>query len=269
MLNDSLRAGQLATALPALIGGTLPPEVTSALRAHDAAGKMTMPAPTRPGELASAALAAAAAQAVQAAARTGTITLDPAPLAAARLAEQRARDEAELATAVRDAATAGVCAAADRHAPALTKAIQARHGQAVRELAALAAQLPPGVNDDLALETGDPLRSDYLQARDLVLELGRLRDLLGLVHPHDRFSAAPGSMELSALYCCTPHLYDNWHRYPEPGSLEFWIMLITEAGAEAIWCPTIGQAEARCRELVEQRRLNDIAALPARGATVW
>ena len=265
---NSLRAGQLATALPALIGGALPPEVRAALRAYDAAGQMTMPAAARPGEPVQAAIREAAATAVQTAARTGAITVDPGPVAIARSAEQELRDRADIARAVLDAATAGVCAAADRHAPALTTAIQARHAEVVSELAALAAQLPPGVNDQAALETGDPVRERYLRARDLTGELSRLRDLLGLVHPDARFSAAPGSMERSALYCRTPHLYDNSHRYPEPGSLEFWIMLITEAGAEAVWCPTIGQAEARCRELVEQRRLNDIAALPA-GATVW
>jgi hypothetical protein len=42
------------------------------------------------------------------------------------------------------------------------------------------------------------------------------------------------------------------------GSLAFALQLIREAGPDAIWCPTIPQAEARAAELTEQRRVADV-----------
>jgi hypothetical protein len=268
MPSDSLRAGQLATALPAA-RITLPAEVQAALKAHAAAVAMTLPAPPRPGALASAATAQAAASAVQAAAKTGTITLDPAPVAAARLAETEARDRAELARAVLDAATAKVCAAADRHAQALTTSIQARHAETVRDLATLAAQLPPGVNDDLALETGDPLRERYLRARDLTSELSSLSALLLIIWPDDRFTGSPGDLERAVSYLrdapAAHRLYEYIRTYPEPGSLEFWLRLLREHGPDAAWCPRLPEAQARAAELAAQWREDRVLA----GPNVW
>jgi hypothetical protein len=263
---DSLRASQLATGLPAA-RITLPPGVTAALRAYDATRQMTLPAPPQPGELVAAALAQAAHAAVQAAAKTGTITLDARWAGPARLAEAEARDRAQLATTILAAAEAGLCAATSRHAAALTTAIQARHAAIITELAGLAATLPPGIDNDTALERGGPVREAYLTARDRTAELASLRDLLMVIHPDARFRSTPAGMERAAMYCRSFWLYDNSHRYPQPGSLAFWLQLVTEA-PDAIWCPLPAEAETRLARLVEERRLEGAASMPA-GTVVY
>src|SRR5215472_8390523 len=243
--DTSHRAGQLAATLPGQIGSALPPEVAAALRAFGAAQQMT---------------AIPAAEPVQAVIAQ----------AAARAAEQNARDLAELASAAADAARLAVCVTVDRHAAALTRAVQHKHGEVVTELAALAAELPPDVDDRAALEHGDPLRARFLRARDLTAQLALLRDLLGIIWPGAAFRTAPGSLEQAVTWCRSPWAYDQWHLAPgEPGSLAFVLWLVAGAGADAVWCPTISQIETRVAQLIEEQRRDRIAALPGRGAKVW
>jgi len=265
--DTSHRAGQLAATLPGQIGSALPPEVAAALRAFGAAQQMTAIPAAEPVQ---AVIAQAAARAVQAAGTTGSIVLDAAPVAAARAAEQNTRDLGELASAAADAAQLAVCLTVDRHAATLTQAVQHKHGEVVTELAALAAELPPDVDDRAALEHGDPLRARFLRARDLTAQLALLRDLLGIIWPGAAFRTAPGSLEQAVTWCRSPWAYDQWHLAPgEPGSLAFVLWLVAGAGADAVWCPTISQIETRVAQLIEEQRLDRIAALPGRGAKVW
>ncbi len=264
MPSDSFRSGQLAQQLPAA-RITLPAPVQAALRAYDAAGQVTVPAPPRPGEAVAAAIRQAAQQAAQAAAKTGIIdvTAAPAAIAAARRAEQEAADLADAARAAADEARVALCAAADQHAETLTKTVQARHAELVAELAGLAAKLPPGADDQIALDRGGEVREAYLGARDLAAELAALRDLLGVIWPHDQFSGPPGGLERATVWTRDGYLYDQPDDYPAPGTLRFWLRLLAETGPGQVWCPRPHEVQARAAELAGQWHVEKVTARAA------
>jgi hypothetical protein len=166
-------------ALPAL-GLKLPAAITKAIAAFEAAQEMRVPAPPAPGQPVRLALADTAIDLFAATAERGakTITLDPAPIARARTAEQEANDLAVLAREVKAAAATGLCGVCDEHYSAVLAALRAAYREHAAALIGHAKLIPPGTNDRAALDAGGALRTAYLAAEKAVAAIRQLQAAL-------------------------------------------------------------------------------------------
>jgi hypothetical protein len=200
-------------------------------------------------------------------AATEKLTLDTRPIEAARNAEQTDRDATVLLKAVKTAAVVRVCNAVDEHAGQLLAALGARHGELMREFALLAKDLPPGVNDTMALKAGEPMRSKYLSARDTHAEAMQLREAVKLVdNPPLRSRDSPGDLE-RALWNVrdAPELFSNPRRW-HGGSFDDFVGYVHNGGAQ-FWLPTFAEVQERAAELREEHR-RDTSRLPDRPSGV-
>lgn len=264
------RATQLA-ALPSL-GLKLPVTVTRAIAAYQAAQEVRVPPPAR-GRAANLALADTAINLFTSAAERGakTITLDPAPIARARAAEQEAIDRAALAHEVKAAAATGLCDICDRHQAALLGALRARHNTLVTGLIQHAAKLPPGVDDQVALREGGEIRESYLAARDLAAAIEQLRAaVIEVVDTPVRGGGMPGLLERGLSYVKTTAIsdrmtVDGMTPWGALGSFPFFIgaaQAITDPGDW--WLPTTAEVTDRAEQIMQERQIAKVKASAGR-----
>ena len=234
----------------------MPGQVAAAVRAHDATCNMAMPRLAPPGQLVTIAIGQAAQQAVADAGASGTVTLDRRALLAARVEEAELNDLLTIAVAARELAATALVEAVDQHAGPLTTAVQGRHAAVAGELARLGSRLPHGFSDQAALEAGDPLRADYLKARDLAAELGLAAESLAVIRADDSYQSPPGDLERCITFCRSEYLFDHRRDFAaDPfGGLQFYLKLVREVAPVDLWCPTVAEVESRCRELREAAR---------------
>jgi hypothetical protein len=253
------RAGQLAETLPPL-GIGLPAQVRYAITAHEAAQRLRAPAPPLPGAATRAAGDAAIDLAHAACEKRGVLPpLDAgiARIGAARAAEQRTLDEAELVREVKAAAGLVLVQAVAAQAAKIVASLQTRHREVIAELVERARRLPPGINDQVALERGGEVREDYLAARDLAALAGRLRDSLSIVE-NDPPRSIDG-LGICLMYERSSALYDHWLApsgttdLGTVGSFEFYLRAAHEAGLDW-WLPSAAEWRQRCAEIVERHQ---------------
>jgi hypothetical protein len=245
----------------------LPPGVSRAVAAFGAAEQIRVPAPPRPGVLARQAMAAQADRLARQAAATARPSFDlgdVSPVIEARAEEQAAADRQALAQEVRDAAALVLAEAVAEHAGEVIAAIQARHAEVVDGLCKRARRLPPGADEQTALEAGGQHRADFLAARDDVAELARLKDALRLADdgvppdPDDGMSVCSG-WERSGALAATWMAPIGATTHGAIGSLEFWLSAAREP-AYQFWLPTAAEQTARIAELHADRQARRLAA---------
>jgi hypothetical protein len=255
---DRGRADQIAS-LTGLV--ELPPPVLKALGVYEAA-QGPQPALPAPGSLVRTAMAQAAEEIARRGGRA-VAELDTSKIRAARQADQDAMDRAELGREVLGVAARLVGEAADTHRDRIVATIQARHEEATAELVTAARRLPPGANDTMMLEMGDPHRKDYLRCRDLAAEATRLREGLRTVEDVEAWGM-PEGWELALQYersgSLIGHLLarEATTTYGPIGSLPFWLA----AGREDFkwWLPADAQWRARCAEVLAERQRERVQA---------
>jgi hypothetical protein len=253
------------TALLGLIA--LPAEVSRAIGAFTAAAQLRVPAPPPPTALIRRAtireadrLAREAAVADQPA-----FVLDVSAITDARAQEQQATDRQALAQQVRDAAAVVLAEAVARSRGELIAAIQAKHEAIVTDLRKRARRLPPGADEQFALERGGQYRADYLAARDAVAELDRLRDALRLVDSHPPPEPVDG-IAICSVWERTGLLAETWLAHdaistygPIDGGLSWWLS-IARVDSYDLWLPTAAQQEARIAEIRADRHTQRVQA---------
>jgi hypothetical protein len=249
------------------LGIPLPPGVKQAIGAFAAAEALRVPAPPRPGVLAREAMTGEADRLARQAAATARPTFDLADLSAiadARRQEQEAADRQALGVEVRDAAALVLGEAVAQSRADLIAAIQGKHHAIVADLCKRARRLPPGADDQSALEAGGQHRADYLAVRDHVAELARLREALRLVDSHpppepdDGLSFCSG-WEKTGKLAATWLAATSTTTFGALGSLEFWLGAGREPGYEW-WLPTAAEQSARLAELRAARQAQRLAA---------
>lgn len=255
-------------ALPAL-GLKLPAAITKAIAAFEAAQEMRVPAPPAPGQPVRLALADTAIDLFAAAAERGakTITLDPAPIARARTAEQEANDLAVLAREVKAAAATGLCQVCDEHYSAVLAALRAAYREHAAALIGHAKLIPPGTNDRAALDAGGALRTAYLAAEKAVAAIRQLQAALFEVADEPTPGPIPDRLEQALGFVRTPVVCDalladgtlTWGG--DLGSFDGYL-----GAARAVpdvdewWLPTRREAADRADQIIEQRRAAKIKA---------
>jgi hypothetical protein len=270
--SDEHRAGKLA-ALPQL-GITLPATVRAAITGYEAV--MALPvaaAPLRPG--ADRRAITALADDLARDALTGKRPAAPShPLGVsaitrARQDEQDAYDRAALARELRSAAAVVLVQAfSGENGQQVIGAIQARHAEVVDGLCKRARRLPPGADDQSALQQGGQHRIDYLAACDAVAELARLREAIRLVD--DRTPPQPvDGLSLTLAWEKTGALARTWlapsgtTTHGDLDSIEFWLSAAREP-AYQFWAPTADEQAARLAELRAERQAQRVQAAGVR-----
>ena len=196
-----------------------------------------------------------------------TQPLDVNPITTARDAEQAARDRTTLAAEVQAAAQELLCATVTAHEAAVVQVIQARHADMTAVLVKCAHRLPPGTDDQAALQAGGSIRTDYLAARDATATAASLREALRLAEDAAS-SEEPDGLTITTAYERTGALYQSWlaptwtTTYGDPGTLEFWLNAGREPGFEW-WLPDSSQLHQRLAELRTQQQHDRAARLPA------
>jgi hypothetical protein len=255
------RAKALAGLIPAAL--EKPPEaVATAITAFENCEAAKPPAAPAPGARVSRAILDAADKAAHRAA-VEKITLDVGSVAQARAEEQADKDSLTILRAVKISAAVAVCATVDEHAGELIAALKKRHEEIMREFALLAKGLPDGVNDAVALEAGEPVRSKYLSARDTHGEAMQLRECLALLDDIPlRDRGGPDNLE-RALWNVrdAPELYDKPKLWHGSGFADY--LAYARDGAE-FWLPLLAEVQKRAAEMRQARRLADNARLPER-----
>jgi hypothetical protein len=253
------RAAQLAT-LPEL-GINLPEAVSRALAAYQAA--MELPIPPRAGpSVVGQAVAARAAALVREAppGKLAGLAGDVTAITTARRDAEQADDRAALAAEVKSAAAEWLCQVMTGDTAAeVTRAIQGKHGAAVRDLASRASRLPPGIDTEGALTAGGKIREDLLRCRDRITELRVLRAALIQVEgPAALALARSDGLAVCVRFERSGQLY---RRYWQAGdatttagpldSEPMWLALSPVPGLDW-YCPTMAEAAARTAELEAQ-----------------
>jgi hypothetical protein len=162
-----------------------------------------------------------------------------------------------------------LCMICDQHRPQLISAVQARHDAILGQLVPAARRLPPGITDQQALDAGGQVRVDYIATRDLAAQAEQLRAVLVDVEDVPARGPLPGFLEMALTHIRDPRIYDGPRdAYGQPGTPGFYRALGRETEPGDWWLPTTAERHARAAEIIEQRRLDGIAAMP-RGAVVW
>jgi hypothetical protein len=249
------------------LGIDLPPAVTRAVAALGAAERVRVPAPPIPAVLVRQAVTDVAAGLVRDAAASDQPVFDltdVSAIGAARRQAEEAADRQALAAEVRDAAALMLGQTVAAHRGELIASIQAKHQATVTDLVKRARRLPAGATDESALEAGGQHRSDWISARDLVAELGRLRAALRLVD--DGTPEPPGDgIEFCAAYERTGKLAETWlapevtTSHGSPGTLDFYLSAARDPGLE-FWLPTVAEQAARIAELHRGRTVQRLQA---------
>ncbi len=263
---------RMIAALPGL-GLRLPAAVTKAIAAFEAAQQIVPAPPPAPGQAARLALADTAIGLFAAAAERGakTITLDPAPIARARAAEQEAADLAALAREVKAAAATGLCGVCDEHYNAVLAALRAAYREHAAALIGHAKLIPPGTNDRAALDAGGAVRDAYLAAEKAVAAIRQLQAALFEVAGEPTRGPIPGRLEQALAFVRTPVVYDalladgtvTWGG--DLGSFDCYL-----GAARAVsdvsdwWLPTRREAADRADQIMEQRRTAKVKAASGR-----
>jgi hypothetical protein len=266
-VSDEHRAGTLATLAQA--GIALPATVRAAITGYEAIMALPVPAPPYVGADRSA--IAALADELARDALTGKRPaappqpLDVTPVSRARQEDQAALDRAALARELRSAAAVVLCQVfGGANGQQVIAAIQARHADVVDGLVKRARRLPPGADEQTALETGGQHRTDWLGCRDAVTVLTRLREALRLVDP-----GVPPEPVDGLSFCSgwerSGRLAGTWlapvgaTTFGLLGSLEFWLAAGREQGFEW-WLPSAAEQAARLAELRHDRQTQRLAA---------
>jgi hypothetical protein len=229
---------------------------------------MRAPAPPLPGQAARQAIAEYAADLVKGAYAEGRApaTPDPGRIAAAREREQAALDVADVVREIRTAAAAALGRVIDEHRQAVFAAIRAAFTEAITELTGHARKLPPGCDEQVALQQGGAIRVSYLAAMDLIIRCEALRELFRSVEDAEPGGYGDDLLELALTYLRTPLFYDSredtsgttrWGRY---GTREFYLGACREADPGDWWLPTQDERDARAAGIVEQRRTAAVRA---------
>ena len=249
---------------------TLPAPVAGAIRAYRASLTVLAERPPLPGTLAAEAAAAEARRQAVAAASGKPFTLDPKAVTAARHKEGELADAELLAAAIRDAAAAHLTETVQTHMAATIGALQARHRDLMTDLVQRAKRLPPGTDDETALEAGGEIRTDFLAARDLVAEEDVLREAVRIVE-HAPSRGAPDPVVACLQYERSGELYRNHWRtrswdltHGQLATLTFWL----SAGREPFewWLPSRRELDARVAEFTAEqqaRRVRTARAVPS------
>lgn len=260
------RAAQLAS-LSAL-GLELPAAVTKAIAGYEGSMAMRVPAPPQPGQAAWLAIADYATSLVERACTAGRAPAapDPGKIAAARAAEQAALDVAAVAAAIRGAAAVVLCRIADEHLRAVLAAIRAAHERAITELAGHARKLPPGADEQMALQQGGQVRTSYLAAVDLIGRAEGLRALFRFVEDAPTSGYAPDLLEQALSYLRTPLIYDRrvdtsgGTAWGPLGSIPFYLGVCREVDPGDWWLPTQDERDACVAAIHERRRVARVKA---------
>jgi hypothetical protein len=266
-ISDEYRAAKLAAL--ADLDLALPATVRTAITAYEAVMALPVPAPPYPGadrraisalagELARTALTgkhpAAPAQ-----------PLDVSPVTRARQDDQDALDRAAVARELRSACGVVLCQVfSGENGQQVIGAIQARHADVVDGLVKRARRLPPGADEQTALETGGQHRADFLACRDAVAELSRLREAIRLADP-----GTPPGLDDGVSFCSgwerSGALAGTWlapsgvTSFGPLGTLEFWLGAGREQGF-VWWLPTAREQHARIGELRAARQAQRLQA---------
>jgi hypothetical protein len=260
-------ADQLA-ALSQLDEVSLPREFLNMVATFKAAMELQPPA-LQPGTIGRATSDAALALVRRAldAKQPGVLPpLDTSAISHARAAERDALDEAALVAEVQAVATALLAKAARDQQGQIAAALQQRHREVMSELAEHARQLPEGISDQQALELGEPTRTHYLTARDLVAAAEQLRAALDDLAPR---TTVPDDLERCVSFIRTGFVYQHgWlPRAGETihgplGSFEFYLGYGREVPAGDWWLPTQDQAQGQAGRLRQQWQADKIKAQP-------
>jgi hypothetical protein len=262
------RADALARLADPGLGLDLPAALAKAITAYAAIMALR---PAEPPPPARAAITAEASRALGAAFAKGstTVTIDPGPVAAARLAEAEHRDQAEILHALRELAPARLCQITDEHRAHVIAALQRKHADIIGQLVPAARRLPPGITETAALDQGGQVRTGFILTRDLAGAAERLRAVLVDVQDVPLRGEMPGSLEISLAYVTDTTVYDRaTGHYGPPGTPAFYRALARDADAGLWWLPTVRERESRAAQIVEERKLAAVADLP-RGARVF
>jgi hypothetical protein len=259
-------AGQLVAL--ADLGIELPPAVVNAIAAFGAAEQIRVPAPPpRPGVLVRQAMTAEADRLAREAAASPSPSFDLTDVSViteARAEEQRIIDRQAFAAEARNAAALVLGQAVAHARDEVIASIQAKHHAIVTDLVKRARRLPPGADDQTALDAGGQHRADYLAVRDHVAELARLRNALRGVDSH------PPPEPVDGIAICS-----HWERsgalarswlaptgtttHGDLGSLEMWLSAGREPGYEW-WLPTSAEQTNRIAELRADRQARRLQA---------
>jgi hypothetical protein len=250
------------------LGIGLPAEVSRAIAAFTAAEQLQVPAPSRPGVLVRQAMTGEADRLARKAAEADRPSFDlrdaVSAITAARAAEQEAIDRQALAQELRDAAAVVLGQAVAQHRGEVVTAIQAKHQAIVADLCKRAKRLPPGADEQTALEAGGQHRADFLAVRDAVAELSRLRQSMRLADhgtppvPDDGTAITTG-WERSGALAATWLAPSGTTVHGDLGSLPFWLSAAREQGFEW-WLPSAAEQRARIGELRGARQAQRLAA---------
>jgi hypothetical protein len=260
-ISDEFRAGKLAEL--ARLDLALPVTARAAITGYEAI--MALPVPAAPYPGADRRAVAALADELARQALTGKrpaappVPLDVSAITAARRDAEQADDRAALARELRVAAAAVlVQTLGGENGQQVIGAVQARHGDLVDGLVKRARRLPPGADEQTALETGGQHRADFLAARDAVAELNRLREALRLVdhgtppEPVDGLAFCSGWEQSGALA-------GAWLAptgttiHGDLGSIEFWLSASRVDGYRW-WLPSAAEQRERIAELRADRQ---------------
>jgi hypothetical protein len=249
------------------LGIGLPAEVSRAIAAFTAAEQLQVPAPARPGVLVREAMTAEAGRLARKAAESARPSFDlrdVSAVTAARAAEQEAIDRLALAQELRDAAAVVLGQAVAQHRGELVTAIQAKHQAIVADLIKRAKRLPPGADEQTALETGGQHRTDWLACRDAVAELDRLRQAMRLADqstppvPDDGIALCSG-WEQTGNLAKTWLAREGVTTHGPVGTLEFYLSAARDPDLRW-WLPTASEQAARIADLRGARQAQRLAA---------
>jgi len=264
---DEYRASNVAALADPALGVKLPAAVAKAIRGYQACQQVRPPAPPPQGAARLAVVDAGIDLAEDAlSAGRPPAAPDPAKIAAAREREQAALDAAAIVAEVRAAAVIGLNRITDEHRAAVFTAIRARHAELVTELTGHARELPPGADEQVALQQGGATREHYLAAVDLVNRIEALRGLFRDVEDAPAHGAAPGLMELAVTYLRTPLFYDSREdtsgttRFGAYGTREFYLGACREVDPGDWWLPTTAERDDLADAIHEQRRVAKVKA---------
>jgi hypothetical protein len=268
-ISDEFRAERLAEL--AQFDLALPATIRTAINGY--LGVMALPVPVAPYPGADRRVITDLADRLARDALTGKrpaappVPLDVTAVSRARQADQDDQDRAVLARELRAAAAVVLVQVfSGENGQQVIGAIQARHADVVDGLVKRARRLPPGADEQTALETGGQHRTDWLACRDAVAELARLREAIRLVD-----HGTPPGLDDGLAFCSgweqTGALARTWlaptgtTTHGDLGSLPFWLSAAREDGYR-FWLPTFGEQSARIGELRADRQAQRMAAVP-------
>jgi hypothetical protein len=266
-ISDEYRAEKLAAL--ARLDLTLPAPVRAAIGGYEAVMALPVPAPPFRGADRRAITALA-----DELARDAIIgkhparppqPLDVTPIRQARQDDQDAHDRAALARELRAASAVVLCQVFGGDiGQQVIEALQARHAEVIDGLCKRARRLPPGADEQTALQAGGQVRLDYLAAVDAVATLAELRTALRLVDPGTPPEPDDG-MAACSHWEQTGKLAQTWMAptgdttHGTPGTLSWWLSVARQDGY-VLWLPTAAEQAARLAELRHDRQAQRLAA---------